>query len=53
MKRMAGEWFKELEVTPKDIEIWHALEGKFSGGFELGSLLGCREPKISVSVYFR
>ena len=28
MKRMAEEWFKELEVTPKGIEIWHAREGK-------------------------
>ena len=29
MKRMAGEWFRELEVTPKDNEIWHTREGKF------------------------
>ena len=38
MKRMAGEWFKELEVTPKDIEIWHAREGKFCGGCVDGKL---------------
>ena len=38
MKRMAGEWFKELEVTPKDIEIWHAREGKFCSGCVEGKL---------------
>ena len=32
MKRMASKWFGDLEITPKDIEIWHAKEGKFCSG---------------------
>ena len=38
MKRMAEEWFKELEVTPKGIEIWHAREGKVCSGCVEGKL---------------
>ena len=28
MKRMAREWFRELEITSRDIEIWLTREGK-------------------------
>ena len=38
MKRMAGVWFKELEVTPKDIDMWHAREGKFCSGCVEGKI---------------
>ena len=38
MKRMAGVWFKELEVTPKDIDNWHAREDKFCSGCEEGKI---------------
>ena len=38
MKRMANEWFKELEVTSKDIENWYAKEGKFCSGCVEGKL---------------
>ena len=38
MKRMASEWFKEPEVTPREIEIWHAKEGKFCSGCVEGKL---------------
>ena len=35
---MANKWFGDLEVTPKDIEIWHAKEGKFCSGCVEGKL---------------
>ena len=38
MKRMAGVWFKELEITPKDIDMWHAREGKFCSGCVEGKI---------------
>ena len=38
MKRMASKWFGDLEVTPKDIEIWHAKEDKFCSGCVEGKL---------------
>ena len=38
MKRMANEWFKEPEVTPKEIEIWYTREGKFCSGCVEGKL---------------
>ena len=38
MKRMAGMWFKELEVTPKDIDMWYAREGKFCSGCVEGKI---------------
>ena len=38
MNRMASKWFVNLEVTPKDIEIWHAKEGKFCSGCVEGKL---------------
>ena len=38
MKRMANKWFEDLEITPKDIEIWHAKEGKFCSGCVEGKL---------------
>ena len=38
MKRMAGVWFKELEVTPQDIEIWHARESELCSGCVEGKI---------------
>ena len=38
MKRMASEWFKKPEVTPREIEIWHAKEGKVCCGCVEGKL---------------
>ena len=38
MKRMAGEWFRDFEVTPQDIDEWHQLEGKFCSGCVEGKL---------------
>ena len=38
MKRMVGVWFKELEVTPKDNDMWHAREGKFCSGCVEGKI---------------
>ena len=32
MKRMSEEWFKDIGVTVKDIEIWYDKEGKFCSG---------------------
>ena len=38
MKRMANKWFGDLEITTKDIEIWHSKEGKFCSGCVEGKL---------------
>ena len=35
---MAGVWFKELEVTPKDIDMWQEREGKFCSGCVEGKI---------------
>ena len=32
VKSMASKWFGNLEVTPKDIETWHAKESNFCSG---------------------
>ena len=38
MERMAREWFKELEVTPRDIDIWYTRKGNFCSGCVEGKL---------------
>ena len=37
IKRMAGEWFKKLEVTPKDIEIWQRILQRLRRGQAKGA----------------
>ena len=38
MKRMSGEWFKDFDITPQDLDKWNELEGKFCTGCIEGKL---------------
>ena len=38
MKKMSGEWFKDFDITPKDLDKWNQLEGKFCSGCIEGKL---------------
>ena len=38
MKRMAGRWFVNMDISDGDIETWHSTEGKFCAGCLEGKL---------------